>query len=331
MAGRPTNEPANYFAFGFQSAKDTEATTFTFLKHLDGTGLDLEEEIQREREGGDGQEVGLVYKSGVQLDGQGVAYARAEYVGRIMAAVLGDDQVGAASGVASEAANIHTANPTSTIPYLTVEQYYADQIERVSNAQITDVSIEMEAGRPWKVTHTLVGGGTPYRRDVASALTPARESVAAAFFPGGSYVIDGAANSKLTKAKIDIKRGVDADIRTTSLHREDVVALNFDVDLEFTLKYEDKALYDKIHYGSGSYIPIDLSTGAFQAFSAMGAGTNSRFFEVGLPVFDYIGAKLNKLDPDGKTVYLDVVAAGVKGATHQIYTNTQVATVAAFV
>lgn len=331
MPGRPTNEPSNYFALGKQSAKDTEATTFHFLKHLDGTALELDEAINSEREGGDGQEVGLRYKTGVSMDGNAIDNGRPESAARTLAWALGADSVSAPSAVAaSGAAQIHTAVPTAAVPYLTAEQFYADQIERVTNAQITGVSIEMEQGRPIKITRNLIGGGTPYRRDAASAMTPVREAGQPYFYPGGSYVLNGAGNTKITKAKIGIARNVDGDIRTTELFREDVVALNFDVDFEATLKYEDKALYDRVHYAGGSMVPIDLATGSFQAFTGFGADTTARFFELVLPLFNFTAARVNKLDPDGKTMYLDVVGMGIKNATHQIFSRIQTASGGAF-
>lgn len=334
MAGRATNEPSNYFAVGKQSAKDTEATTFHFIKHLDGTGFEIEEGIQSEREGGDGQEVGLRYKESIAADGQFIVNARAEIAARAAAYALGADAVTAptltatvASGVAQE----HLLTPTSTLPYLTTEQYFADQIERVSNVQVEGLTIEGEAGRPIKLTSAFVGGGTPYRRDVASVLTPTRETNPPLFFPRASIVIDGAGNTKITKFKLDVKRNLDKDIRTVDLFREDVVGLNFDTDLEFTLKYEDKTLYDKIKYGSGSQIPLDLATGSFKIYAEKGSGTNFRFAEFTANMFDYTGARLNRLDPDGKTMYIDVTAMGRKSATHQITARILTASVGTLV
>lgn len=332
MPGRATNDVDNYFAIGKQSAKDTEASSFYFLKHLDGTGLELDHQTQSEREGGDGQEVGLRYKTSITMDGDAVANARPEIAARLFAYALGADSVSGGSGAAT-AMQIHTAVPTglgSAAAYLTVEQRWADEIDRVSNAQVTGLTVEGEAGRPIKLTANLIGGGTPYRRDIASTLTPVRESGQPFFFPGGSYTIDGAGNTKITKYKATIQRGVDADIRTTQLFREDVVALNFDTQLEFTLKYEDKTLRDKIDFGGGSMVPISLSTGAFQAYTDFGTGTNLRFLEINFPVYDYTGARVNKLDPDGKTVYIDVVAQGRKTATSQFYSRVQTASTGTF-
>jgi hypothetical protein len=333
MPGRATNDPSNYIAVGKQSAKDTEATTFYFLKHLDGSGFDVDETIETVREGGDGQEAGFFYKSAISADGDLVQSARPEGFGRAAAYALGADSVAAGTGTAT-GLSIHTAIPTSTLPYLTVEQLWADVDERVSNVQLSSLVIEGEAGRPLKITNSMVAGGTPYRRNAAaSALTPTRESIQPFFYPGGSYQLTNASGAKLTKFKSETQRNLDTDIRTVQLFREDVVALNFDTSVEGTLKYEDSSLYDLVHYLGGTTIDpnaLGLSTGMFQAFTQFGTGTNARFLEVTHPLVVITGAKVNKLDPDGKTMYIDFSAMGGPGPTSAIYTRVQTASSAAF-
>src|SRR3954471_23192884 len=108
MAGRSTNEPTNSFACGFQADQTTEATTFNFLRHLDGTGADIDEQIESVREGGDGQEVGLRYKTAVTFDGSMVANARPEISARLWAAALGFDSptLAAMPGIGSSASGV---------------------------------------------------------------------------------------------------------------------------------------------------------------------------------------------------------------------------------
>lgn len=337
MPGRPTNEPSNYWAFGFQSAKDTDATTFTFIKHLDGTGNEVAEETNMEREGGDGQEIGLAYKTSINMDGQAVLNARPEAGLRLAVAVLGADVVSAPVSLASTAsgvANVHTAVPTSKLPYLTIEQFWADEIERVTNCFVTGFDLEWEAGRPLKLTPQFMSGGSVAFRNSASAQTVTRESGPPFFYPGASVVLDGLANTKITKGKISVKRNVDDQIYTTALSREDVVGLNFETTADLTLKHEDRSLYSKMHVGASGAIggaTIPLSTTALRLTSYLGAGTSIRMFEAGLNCAVMTGARVNKLDPDGKTMYMDLALQGVKSATHQAYVQAVIASVAAIV
>jgi hypothetical protein len=343
VPGRPSNEPTNYWAFGFQSAKDTDATTFQFLRHLDGTANEVNEDVESVREGGDGQEVGLRYKTAVSMDGQAVCNFRPEVGHRLITAALGADIAVAstagqgAASTASGVAHDHLAVPTSQIPYITVEQYWADQVERITNCQITGLDIEFEAGRPLKLTPQFIGGGTPVRKPAASALTPSRETNPPFMYPGASVVlvVGGGASgaiSKVTKGKISIKRGVDDGIHTTALTRDDVVAQNFDVDADFTALFESAtSYYNPIHWGTGSVIPVDLATGSLRLTTVIGAGTLARVLEIGVNQLHYTGARVNKLDPDGKTMYLDVAGMGFKGATYQVYSKTTIASAAAVV
>lgn len=334
MPGRATNEPSNYFALGKQTAKGTAASTFTYLRHLDGTGFEITEDVESVREGGDGQEVGLRYKTSIGADGAAVTNSRPEIAARLLAWTLGADttSVPAETPAGSGAVNIHTIAPTSTLPYLTAEQYWADQVERALDCKITELVIEGEQGRPLKITANLLAGGTV--SFPASQTTASRETGQPHFFPGGSYIVEGAANTKLTKFRTTIRRSVDDAIRTTGLNREDVIEQNFDVMHEMTLKYEDAtSIYDKVHSsgGQGSQIPFDLATGAFEAHTQFGTGSNLRKLDLYLGQFHYTGARVNKLDPDGKTMYIDVTCEGYKGATHQVHAAVWTASVAALV
>lgn len=303
MPGRPTNEPTNYFAQGVQSAKDTEATTFFFFKHLDGTGFDPDPDVQSEREGGDGQEVGLRYKSLIKADGQVFSNSRVGVLGRITSWTLGQDTV-ASQAIGQK----HTIVPVGSAPYITTDQRAADELERTTNNVFTGFTLSGEAGRPWKISGQFVNGGSYYDRPLASALTPTRETGPPFMMPGGTYTIDGVGTAKLTKFEVVVRRGVDDGIQTVALNREDVIPLTFEADCNFTLKYEDRTLYAKIQYGGGSQVPLDLATGAFSAFTQQGSLTA----KVTLPWIQYVGAKPNSLDPDGRTVYIDVAAMTVK-------------------
>ena len=85
MPGRATNEPQNYMAVAFQSSQTAEGTAFNFLRHLDGSGADIDEQIESVREGGDGQEVGLRYKTAITFDGAMVVNDRPEIGARLWA------------------------------------------------------------------------------------------------------------------------------------------------------------------------------------------------------------------------------------------------------
>jgi hypothetical protein len=330
--GFSTNQPSDYFAVGVQPAKDVEATSFYFAKHLDGTAVDISEDVTSEREGGDGQEVGLRYKTMIKADGALNANARPGALDVGFAGALGRTatvMAGGTNGIPSGCQLVRYA-PNPTLPYLTVEQRFADQIERTTNNKVNSLELSGEAGKPIKLAFNLVSGGTPYWRDTASALTPQREVGDPIFFPRGSYVIDGVGNTKITKFSVKAARNLDDAIQTTQLFREDLVELNADYDLDFTLKYEDKTFYRKIKAAGGTTVPLALATGSFEAYMVNPAAadnpgaTLARSGAVRFPLIQYAGAKVNKLDPDGKTVYLDVSAMTIKGATDSLIADVVV-------
>lgn len=326
MPGKPTNEPLNYIAVGVQPAHDTESTEFYFLKHLDGSGFEVNQEIQSEREGGDGQEIGLRYKSGIRANGALVNNARPEAAARDFAYTLGGESVASVALGASQVQK-HTAFPVASLPELTMDQRWADEIERTTNVRMTQLTVEGEAGRPLKITNNFMAGGSIFQREIASSLTPVRETARPFFYAEGSYQFDGAASyaRKVTKFKLEVNRALDDNIQTTGLNLEDVVPLNFDVNFDGTIKYESRDFYRKVQYSAaGSQVPVDLATGTFEAV----VFTGSQMLRMVLPFLQWTDVKVNKLDPDGKTVYLDVVAMGLKNATHQIFTevHTQGAT-----
>lgn len=312
MPGRPTNEPSNYLALGVQSAKDAEATNFRFFRQLDGSGFTVDPDATSEREGGDGQEVGLRYKTLVKSDGAVNANARPDAFAQLLTAVLGQDSVASIAALLHD----HTITPAASLPYYTADQRWADEVERTTNVQFTGLDIEFEAGRPLKLTGQFISGGSVVQRDIASALTPVREAGEPFFYPAASVWADGAGTAKVSKGRVSIKRALDEGIQTNALSRHDVVPLNFDIDADLTLLYEDRAFYRKVRYTpAGSQVPIALATGALGIFVPLA----SHSARLEMPLLHWTGAAVNKLDPDGKTMWLDVAAMSVKGATHPIF------------
>lgn len=320
--GKATNDPLSYIAWGKQAAKGTEAATFHFVKHTDNNGFTVDRDNQREKEGGDGQETGFSYVSLVKADGGMGGNARAEFLARSNAAVLGGELV-ASAAVPSLAR--HTAFPAASLPYFTIDQRWNDEIERNVDSVFTQLEISGEAGRPFKVNTTFISGGTVYQRDIASTLTPTREQGKPFFFPNGSYIFDAGASyaADWTKVKVTVARNVDDGIQTTGLGRDDVVPLSFDVTIEGTLKYTSRDFYRKVVYNGGSVVISDMATGSVDLVQLQQVQVASGAFATGMmryqaPLFEWIDAKVNKLDPDGKTVYMDVVGMGIKGATSQL-------------
>jgi hypothetical protein len=315
-AARVTNDPTNYFAFALQSAKDVDGTTFYFTKNLDGTGFDTNPSYSSERVGGSGREIGLRYRTKVTADGQLVVYAQPDVAGRLLYSALGTDTVTAgASNPALQLYNHAINSGASLLPYYTVEQGWADEVERTGNCVVSDLKLEGEAGKPVKMTWQFVSGGTPHTQ--GTALTPVREGGFPLMIPGGSAAIVlagssygagagygiGASSLQVTKWSLDIKNALDDSVQTVALNREDVPWLTTDYDLDVTVMYVNNAIWNTIQYGQGSQVPTGLLENAQWFFyTATPSGTSLNLF---MPFIEATALKVNRLDPDGKTMYLD--------------------------
>lgn len=327
LPGRSTSELSNYFAFGVQSAKDVEATTFYFTKHLNGTGFDVENETSNERIGGSGKEIGLVYKTAVKADGACVTYGWPDGFARLLTAALGADTVTPAGASGASQITSHLITPTTggTLPYLTIDQNWADETERVTNNLISDLKIEGEASKPVKLTAQFISGGTPYVRN--AAISPVvREAGIPLMIPGASanWSVEGggpsnspAESNQITKWSIEIKNTLDDAIRTLSLFREDVVWNMVDFNFDVTVKYVNKESWQEVHYGGGTQVPIAVPTGSFSFYSAQQNASLSAY--LAMPFLEVGNAKVNRLDPDGKTMYLDFTAFGIANATYSVF------------
>lgn len=316
MGGFSTNMPDDYVALGFQPGKDSEAVSFYFLKHLSGTGVEIDPDTERVYEGGDGQEVGYSYRKMVKADGALAAAARPYVTGLFGAAVLGRDQATVVVPSTAQGPLVdHFLTPQASIPYMTIEEKWADERVRHTNIVHTGLDVEFEAGSPLKLTTQVIGGGTTYR-PLDGEKTPVREAGKPIFYPGASLTLTGAgAGAKITKGKLTFNRGVDDTIQTTGLNREDVIPLTQNTQADLTIKYENSSLWRQAHMGGGTTVPVDLATIGISLTAMRGP----HGVQIEQPLLEITGAKVNRLEPDGKTMFLDVAAQSVKGATHPFW------------
>lgn len=315
--GHATNEPQNYFAMGVQGAKDQDAGTFYFFRHLDGTGFDVQSEMSPEREGGGGREIAINYKTKIKADGSVVSYAYPDCAGRLLAWALGADTPSVVA-TAGPLVN-HLLLPGGSLPYLTADQTYADQSERTTNCVVSELKLDFEAGKPLKLTAQFMSGGSPHI--ATTAMAAVREAGQLVMYTGASaYIVAGVASSiELTKGSITIKNALDDGIQTTGLNREDLVWLTTEFDLDGTIKYENANIWNQVNFNGGSQVQFGIATGSFHIYAPQVGASQS--VEIGMPLVQFTAVKLNRLDPDGKTMYLDFTAMTIKNATNSLFAN----------
>jgi hypothetical protein len=330
-AGRVTNDPTNYFAIAQQSALNSDGTVWYFTKHMTGTGFDVAVDVSSERVGGSGREVGLRYRTKVTADGTFVAYAQPDFVGRVAALALFQDTVAAGPSQLNTAYySTHSIFSGASVPlYFTAEQTYADITERTGNNVLSSLKFEGEKGKPITVTAAFMSGGTPH--STVSPQSPTREAAFPFMYPGGSACIlvtgsaisPGAASSiELTKWSVEAKTQLDGDIQTNALNREDMLVLNNDYEVNATAKYINNGIWEQIVYSGGSNVPTGLlAAGQFTFYTQSGDSLygkpNLSSVMLFCPFIEFPSVKVNRLDPDGKTMYLDI-----SGATRNIGTSS---------
>ena len=306
-----SNDPRNYFALGKQADFDTESSSFKFLKYRGGTGFNVELDTESIYEGGDGQDQGLVYRSKTRADGALTGFVRPDMFTYLSAWALGSAAVvGTSAGVGT---SVYV--PNATVPFLTIEQSWGggNQIDRVRSAILTSFQIEGEAGQPWLLSADFVGGGTPYYRDgSASSLSPTLESGDPAMYAGGAYLVNGATSLDIRRFTYRFERNVDDDLYTTETFRRKVVPLTRTVSVDFQIIYQDSTLYKQVVYSGGSVVPQSVATGSFHAERKL---TGSQLLSVDVPNLNYTSVSVNRMEPDGETVVLDVTAQGIRAGT----------------
>lgn len=322
MPGRSTNNPSDYIAYGFQTAKGTDATVFYFLKHREGSGWETDTQMVREREGGDGQEIGLSYKTRVTGDGGLNHGSRPEGAARAMGAILGKDT----ATVITNPLTDHFLTPQASIPYITVEQGWDTVVERNSDCKANELTISFEAGKMFMYELGFLSGGT--QSAGLAAQSPTREAARPFVYPGASVGLGGgfASGAKVTRGQIKAARNIDDGIQTNTLFREDLVELAQDYTVNITAKYENAALWRQVDYNGGSLVTPDIATTALTVFAAQGSFQQ----EIQLPLLEITNAKVNRLIPDGQTMYLDIAAETVKGATFPMWGRVRTAATAAY-
>lgn len=324
-----SNAAADYVAIGPQSAVGTPQDTtsaYLFSRWLDGTsGVEHEREQTTEREGGDGQDMGLVFVEHHTGKGNLVAYARPEITAKILGWALG---AGSMTSAASTWPYTHELYPAVEARYVTYEAFAPQGAigERLIDSKISEVQIEAEHGKPVKFTVSLNGGDSPQQRAAGSARTVSLETDEPFYFNTGSHAlaIAGAAAGadEVTKWTCTFTREQDEEVFGVGYGRKAITDLNRNVSLELTRRFLSPTAHQAIVAGGGSLAAPTVATGSFKAFLTNGlTGSALRSFELEIPLMVMQPLTRNVYEVDGQTVYEKLAAVAMKprsGGTHVI-------------
>lgn len=310
-----SGDPNAFVAVGMQSAlgtPQTGATKLRFLKYLSGTDVSPEISVQDLREGGDGLDYGFTYKDKQVVRGQLVFNARPEAAGQVLEIALGGATWDGGSGPAIH--TFHTGHASFPWATLFVQHPGSALPHFISDARFTGVTIEGNAGQPWKFTVPFIGinHGASF-----AALTPTYYGDEPFLYHGNpTFVLDGVADTDISSFRVAIGYGVD-EIQAQGLTLDEIPVMNRTIDAEVTRRFENPYQWQHIYYGASANVTptYAVATGALRVDSLYGAGAALRSIQIQVPLLSYRGNKLTELDPDGKTVMETMSARALKGAS----------------
>lgn len=307
-------DPNALVAIGMQTALGTPQATaakFRFARFLSGTNAGPDEQSQMVREGGDGLDVGLVYKTAQKAAGQLVVNARPEILGALLAAVPGGATFSGASAPAVHTFHTsHASHPWYTLlmqhPGSAIPQLYSD-------IHFSGLTIAGQGGQPWKVTapFTAITHGASF-----AAVTPTAYGDDPFYmYSNPTYVLDGVGDSDITGFQIAIALTLDEQVQSQALSLDELPVLKRDITVQITRRFENPYQWQHIYYGASSNIAptTAVATGSFRADSLYGSSGNLRSISLNVPLIAYQGDTLTELDPDGKTVYETITGVALKG------------------
>ena len=304
-----------------QGSPQVTASKFRFVRYLQGTKYDIQPDTVAIREGGDGLDVGYVYRRKMVAKGQLVFNARPETIGPLLALIPGYASWNAASLPALHTFNTYLASePWST---LVVQHPGSSIVHFLQDTRFTQLDIDGTPGEPLKITAMFTA--ITFGASSGVTVTPTNYAEDPFLYQGASYVLNasipniGGAASGITSFKISLKLGVD-ELYAQTIYPDNVVVMKRDIDVSLARRYENASLWAWVNLGGGVAPTQSVPTGDFTWYQTANAasgyvGANAGSLKIWAPLLAFRDETFTELDPDGKTVIETVQAIALKGAT----------------
>jgi hypothetical protein len=308
-------DPNAYLAVGLQSGLGSPQLTpakFRFAKYSAGNSFRPALTVQDMREGGDGLDWGVSYKQQQSVQGQLVCYPRPDFLGQMLAIMLGGATWAGASAPAVH--SFHSGH--ASFPYATIQAAHpgTDLLHLMSDVRFTGFTLEGVTGQPWKLTAPFVG--VKYGASSAIALVPSYATGEDfwLFHGAPSYLLDGTADSTIDSITISANYGAE-NLQAQSVQLDDIVLQNRDINVSMTRRYQDATLFKKIYFGGGVQPTVSIATGALAVNLAYGAAASLKALNINLGLLTYREDAITELNPDGQTIKETVSAKALKVGT----------------
>lgn len=321
-----TADPNAYLAIGMQSALNvpqTAASKLRFCKYISGNAFSVNPQIVDLREGGDGLDFGIAYKTRIAVEGTLVFNLRPEMAGQFFQILPGGATWNAASAPALHTFHDnHASHPYSTI----FSQHPGSTLQNMlTDVRFTGVTIEAVTGQPIKVSAPFMAltYGASYTAITPTYYGAGSDGLGAnddfwLYHTTPSVQLDGVADSTIERWSLSQKLGTE-ELQAQSVFLDDIPVFSREWDFSLERRYQSTQMYSKIISGGAVSPTTSVPTGAFRAdYTYGGAGVKNRTISFSAPILTYRDDNITELDPDGKTVKETITAKPLRSASSTV-------------
>lgn len=262
------------------------------------------------REGTGSREATLVLKRSQLYMGELACYPRATEAGFIAAGILG---AGSDSVSGGGAPYTHTITPKGSPAYYSAEFGLLDSslVYRAQDCAFDRLVIECSAGKPVKFTVHYLGGPAANQGSAASV---SNESGSPMLFTGGTFAIDGAGSTTISRATIVLSNHVDAETQFNGVSPSLLTFGVLDVSVVYTLLFQDAAQFKKLYWNSGTADSHVVGIGSIDlTFLAGGTDTNNTL-RLQAPQLSYVAGPVEPA-LSGRPIFQECRGIGTGGAS----------------
>lgn len=306
-----------YIGIGRQASKGTGVAPTDFLRFMT-VDANPENETQDFREGGFGRQGMFVEKVGQIYVGTIEGNLRADMAGQLLTMVLGADAV---SGVGPY---LHTITP-GALQWWSIERMILgaltpnEIVDRFVDSKINTLTITGTAGELLTVSAEFQGLSVDSSQ---AAQTPTYSTEQILKFLHGTFSLFGGSTDEITTFTLTITNNLEA-IQTRNLTYQQLVELNLDVSLDFTIKTTQADEYRKVYYGGAAGDAGDEAVERSEAvltFNNGLAGADEREVKLTIHELSYTAAPITNLNADAEVVYYEASGLATNDGTNPLVT-----------
>lgn len=306
-----------YIGIGRQTDKGSDVVPTDYARFLTGD-INPENETINFREGGFGRQGMFVEKVGEIFTGTFDVNGRADIAGLLFTMALGADQVSGSDPY------VHTITPAA-LQWWSIERMILggltpnEIVDRYTDCKLNALAFSGTAGDLLKLSVDFQGLSVDSSN---AAQTPSYSTDGILKFLHGTFTAFGGATTEITSFTCTITNNLEP-VQTGSLTYEQLVELNLDVTLDFTIKVTQEDEYRKVYYGSSS------GTAALEALEATQveftfnnglAAAAEREIKITIPELTYTAAPLTNLNADAEVIFMDATGISTNDGTNPLIT-----------